>query len=335
MNISVVIPTCNRKSNLLALLNNLNESTTSLQEVIIIDSGEENLSAVDCSVFRKLQIGYFHSEKSVCVQRNIGINKSSSDWIFICDDDIEVPVDYLEKLSLHISKHPEAGAVSGLVLQKENDEWTSQYIERSAKVLLWKYVFQLGIWGTIECPGNNFIMGKVKDHYKQKGNHISKAGWPVLTDFTSPYFITPVYGLGASLIKKEWLLNSPYDEVLDKNGIGDHYGVAGGFPGPGIHIVTDAFVYHHQEIKNRLLNPLQHYRRLLALDYFTGPGKSLHRIKKRWLIWSLFGNLIYTFFSMNSKMIKAAFKSFWIVSLGKNPYREASQKNLKTIEPQL
>ena len=134
MNISVVIPTCNRKSNLLALLNNLNESTTLLQEVIIIDSGEENLSAVDCSVFRKLQIGYFHSEKSVCVQRNIGINKSSSDWIFICDDDIEVPVDYLEKLSLHISKHPEAGAVSGLVLQKENDE--CHFLAVNVKVLI-------------------------------------------------------------------------------------------------------------------------------------------------------------------------------------------------------
>jgi GT2 family glycosyltransferase len=335
MNISAVIPTCNRKSNLLALLKNLNDSTFPLHEVIIVDSGEEKLSAQEHSVFKNLQIQYLHSEKSVCIQRNLGINKASSQWIFICDDDIEVPIDYLQKLTSHISNEPLSGAVSGLVMQKEKSEWTSQYVERSAKTLLWKYFFQVGIWGKIECSANNFLMNRIKKYYTKKGNHLSKAGWPVLTNFSGKYFTTPVYGLGASLIKKEWLLSSPYDEVLDKHGIGDHYGVAAGFPEPGIHIITDAFVYHHQETTNRLQNPLQYYRRVLALDYFTGPGKNLHRIKKRWLIWSLLGNLTQIIFSMNSTMLKAAFKSFWIVTFGENPYRKAAKKNLKIVEPQL
>jgi len=334
MNISVVIPTCDRKLNLLALLKNLNDSTFPLHEVIIVDSGEEKLSAQEYSVFKKLQIQYLCSEKSVCIQRNIGINKASAEWIFICDDDIEVPADYLQKLTAHISNVPASGAVSGLVLQKEKGEWTSQYAERSAKTLLWKYFFQLGIWGKIECSANNFLIKRIKEYYRGKGNHLSKAGWPVLTDFSGNYFTTPVYGLGASLIKKQWLLNSPYDEVLDKHGIGDHYGVTAGFPEPGIHVVTEAFVYHHQETKNRLQNSLSYYRRVLALDYFIKqPGKKLHIIKKRWLTWSLFGNLIYAIFSINTVMIKAAFKSLIVVSIGKNPYHEAAKTNQKVIEP--
>ncbi|HEX6846307.1 MAG TPA: glycosyltransferase [Chitinophagaceae bacterium] len=333
--ISVVIPTCNRKSNLLALLRNLNDSTFPVQEVIVVDSGEERLLPGEYSALKNIKIEYLVSERSVCVQRNIGINKATSPWIFLCDDDIEVPASYLQKIAEHISNHPEAGAVSGLVLQREKSEWTGEYIERSATVLTWKYFFQLGIWGTIECKANNFVIKKIKKYYAEKGNHISKAGWPVLTNFSGGHFTTPVYGLGASLIKREWLLKSPYDEVLDKHGVGDHYGVAAGFPAPGIHILTGAYVYHHRDTKNRLQSPLQYYRRALALDYFKGPGQNLHRIKKSWLLWSLFGNLLHTFFSLNAGMSKAAFKSFWIVGFGKNPYKEAAKKKLKIVEPQL
>jgi glycosyltransferase involved in cell wall biosynthesis len=334
MNISVVIPTCNRKSNLLNLLKNLNESTYPLHEIIIIDSGDDNFTTGEFSHFQNLHIEYQRSERSVCIQRNIGIRKAKSPLVFLCDDDIEVPLDYLQKLTAHISDNPEAGAVSGLVLQKENNKWVSQYNETSIKNLIWKYIFKLGIWGSIESSANNLVSQKLKNYYKQKGNHLSKAGWPVLINFSGKYFITPVYGLGASLIKKEWLLNSLYDEVLDSHGIGDHYGVAAGLPGK-IHIVTDAFVYHHQEKTNRLKTSLQYYRRVLALDHFIRQGRLPEEIKRRWLAWSLFGNFIQSVFSMNFIMLKPAFKSLYIVCFGKNPYDKATKKNKKVIEPDL
>jgi len=334
MNISVVIPTCNRKSNLLALLKNLNDSTYPLYEIIVVDSGEENLLPEDL-IFRKLEIQYLRTEKSVCIQRNTGIRKAKSQWIFLCDDDIEMPADYLQKLIDHITDHAEVGAVSGAVLQKENNEWKSQYVEKSGIVLMLKYIFQLGIWGTIECSDKNIFTRGIKKYYKNKGNHLSKAGWPVLTDFSGKYFTTPVYGLGASLIKKEWLINSPYEEALDRHGIGDHYGVAAGFPVQCIHVVTDAVVYHHQDTKNRLQKSLQYYRRALALDYFIKTKESLYKIKKRWLAWSLFGNFIYIIFTANFRMIYAAFKILLIVSFGKNSYYTTAKKNLKIAEPQL
>jgi glycosyltransferase involved in cell wall biosynthesis len=117
VDISVVIPTCNRKSRLLSLLGNLQQSSHPVREVLIVDSSDTKLSPEDYGAFSGLPITYIESEKSVCIQRNTGIRRASSDWIFLCDDDIEVPPDYLQKLVSHVSIHQETGAVSGLVLQ--------------------------------------------------------------------------------------------------------------------------------------------------------------------------------------------------------------------------
>jgi glycosyltransferase involved in cell wall biosynthesis len=48
-----------------------------------------------------LPIQYILSEKSVCIQRNIGIRKAETPWVFLCDDDVEVPPDYLQQLVAH------------------------------------------------------------------------------------------------------------------------------------------------------------------------------------------------------------------------------------------
>jgi glycosyltransferase involved in cell wall biosynthesis len=332
MQITVVIPTYNRKAALLSLLNNLNQSISPTNEVIIVDSGNDNLKSIDYSAFENLKVIYLRSESSVCIQRNTGIRFASSEWIFICDDDIEVPNDYLSMLITHIKYHPEAGAVSGSVLQHEENKWTSSYNLSSAKDLLLRYVFKLSIWGKIDVKQNNFIIKKIKNYYSAKGNHISKSGWPVITDFSGDFFITPVYGLGAALIKKSWLELSPYDEILDKHGIGDNYGVSIGFPEIGVHVLNDAFVFHHQETANRLQKPLQYYRRILALDYFIKTKKNIGHVKWRWLLWSLFGNLVISIVKQDKIMIRPAYKSLVMVLFGQNPYC----KNAATvIEPLL
>jgi len=335
MNISVVIPTCNRTSNLLALLKNLNDSTFHLYEVIIVDSGEERLPAQEYSVFKNLQIQHLYSEKSVCIQRNLGITKAISEWILLCDDDIEIPNDYLQKLISHINLYPDTGAVSGNWLQLEKNEWKATYPEKSAIGLFWKFIFQLSIWGEINCSENNMLIKKIKQYYNRKGNHISNAGWPVVTDFSGEYFITPVYSLGASLIKKDWLLHSPFDEVLDRHGIGDNYGVIMSFPDSHIHVLNNTFVYHHQEPVNRLQKPLQFYRRTLALDYFIKTKDNLKKIKTRWLAWSITGNLIRFIFSANGMLIKAAIKSIIKIVSGNNPYYKAAKEKRKVVEPLL
>jgi hypothetical protein len=176
------------------------------------------------------------------------------------------------------------------------------------------------------------LIKKIKNHYQQKGNHISKAGWPVITDFSGHYFLSPVYGLGASMVKKDWLMQSPYDEVLDRHGIGDNYGVAIAFPAIGIHVLNDAFVYHHQEPANRLQRPLQYLRRVLALDYFIKTKPRLRHIKKRWLLWSLAGNLLAFIFVRDGIMIRPALKSIWLIAFSRNPYYKAAKNKERVVQ---
>lgn len=335
MDISVVIPTCNRKQRVLQLLQNLHRSVHPIREVIIVDSGEDRLGATDLAPFSGLSIHYLPSEKSVCIQRNKGIRMAGGDWIFLCDDDIEMPADYLQKIAGHVAAHPEAGAVSGLVMQWVDEEWKANYAIHSSFALVWSYIFQLSIWGQIVCSRNNFLIRKVISYYQRRGNHISRAGWPVVTDFGDAYFSTPVYGLGASVVKKEWLLRSPYEEVLDRHGMGDNYGVNAGFPATGVHVLNDAFVYHHREPENRLQRPLQYYRRMLALHYFMKTKERLKPVRKSWLLWSLAGNVL-TFIRMrDSVMIHAAMKTFWQITFERNPYYKAAKTNKKVVEPVL
>lgn len=334
MQISVVIPTCNRKSRLISLLKNLDQSTFPVWEVVIVDSGEDLLMPADYAELCHLDIRYIRTEKSVCIQRNTGIRQATGSWIFLCDDDIEVPAGYLQLLSEHIAKYPQAGAVSGQVLQKEGNEWVAKYPERSAKRLLWKYIFQLSIWGEIECA-DNFWVRRIKKYYQQKGNHISKAGWPVNTNFSGEYFICPVYGLGASLVRRDWLLHSPYEEVLDRHGIGDNYGVAAGFPSQGIHVLNRAHVYHHQEPVNRLQRPLQYLRRVLALDYFIETKLKLQHTSRVRLLWSLTGNLLSYILVRDGIMIRPAFQALWRIATKRNPYSRAARLNQRRAEPAL
>ena len=335
MDISVVIPTCNRKQRLLLLLQNLHQSIHPLREVIIVDSGEDRLEPPDFATFPNLHIHYLASEKSVCIQRNKGIQIARGEWIFLCDDDIEMPADYLQHIADHTAAHREAGAVSGLVMQLEGGEWKANYTIHSSFALVWNFIFQLSIWGEIRCGKNNFLVRSITNYYQRKGNHISKAGWPVITNFEGEYFRTPIYGLGASVVKREWLLRSPYEEVLDRYGIGDNYGVNIGFPATGVHVLNYAFVYHHQAPENRLQRPLRYYRRTLALHYFIKTKERLKFVRKYWLLWSLTGNLL-TFIHMRDRgMIRAVLKTIRQIALGRNPYYIAAKANKKVAEPML
>ncbi len=329
MQISVVIPTCNRKARLLQTLQSLNGTAHPVQEVIIVDSGEDRLESTDIERFSNLPIEYLSSEKSVCIQRNKGIQRAKNEWIFLCDDDVEVPADYLGKLVAHIQKY-DAGAVSGQWMQPSGKEgWQASWPELSSFQLFRKYLFRLSIWGEIKTR-SNFITR----YYERKGNHVSKAGWPVITQMSGEYFVTPVYTLGASLVKRDWLLQSPFDEVLDPHGIGDNYGVALGFPKVGIHIVNAAQVLHHQSQSNRLQRSLQYYRRALALDYFARTKENLQHVRKRWILWSLYGNLLSFLWAGDRLLIKASFAAMRKIIRGKNPYYNGSRKGRKVVEPE-
>ncbi len=320
MEVSVVVPTCNRRERLLSLLGDLSRSTHPIREILIVDSSDEKLRPADYAHVAGAPIQYVEAgRKSVCVQRNLGIRRARGAWVFLCDDDIEVPNDYLAKLAQHVDAHPEAGAVSGLCLEKDDSGWKSEFPVTSSPGLLWRYLFQLGVWGEIRPRGP--LIDLIADRYRRRGNHLSRAGFPVLVDFSEPYFRTPIYALGASVVRRDWLLGSPYDERLDSHGMGDNYGVALGFPQEGIHVVTGASVRHHKEATNRLVDAEAYARRLMALHYFIRSRTELvtMNVQERFFLWSLFGQIVFHTGARNRRLAIAATSTFITVIRGQNP----------------
>ena len=244
-----------------------------LYEVLLIDASDDRRQAsVLRQEFAGHSIQWFESIPSVCIQRNIGIERASGDWVLLLDDDIDLEADYILKLERYILANGGCGAVAGRLMQLESGTWTDQYPIKSFNELCWRFIFQLSVWGRIDkvrVPGvMKWCFEIINDFYRRKGNTLSLAGWPLITQWDASIVRTTIYSLGASLIKKEWLANA-YDEVLDPYGIGDNYGAALHFPsGQQIHILGDARAYHHRVSENRLERTLASYRRILALHYF-------------------------------------------------------------------
>jgi len=320
LDVSAVIPTRNRRARVLAQLRRLAGSTHPLREVLVVDASDDKLTAADLAPFSSVRLRYLEAPKGVCVQRNIGIAAASSPWILLLDDDVEVPADYLVRLGEHISQHPEAGAVSGVVMEGHDGAWRAQFPERSDLVLFWKYLFKLGMWGEPRPRGR---LGRaVAARYHEAGNHLAKSGWPVLVEMDAPFFRTPIYPLGASLVKRAWLLASPYDESLESHGLGDNYGVAIGFPAEGIHVVAAVEARHQRAPENRLARAAAAERRMFALDYFIRTREPLAAkgVRPAWFLWSLVGATVLEVAGRHGEMAGAFGRTLWRVARGRNPY---------------
>ncbi len=318
MEVSVVIPTCDRPDRLRALLGDLGRQTLRPRQILIVDASDRKLEAGAVAALGP-GVVYLEGPRSVCVQRNLGIRRATAPWIFLCDDDIELPPDYLARLAAHAAAHPAAGALSGLVLEKLAGGWSGRFPERSALVAAWKLLFGMGIWGPIGAGGP---LGRaIGARCRARGNHLARSGWPVITEMEGDCFRTPVYGLGAAVVRRDWLLASPFDESLDSHGIGDNYGVALGFPPEGIHVVTGAEARHHRAAVNRLADGVAQERRVLALDYFIHTRTALDHARTGALLWSLVGAGLLHAASRNPTAARAMFRAFARLAAGRNPYR--------------
>ena len=340
MEISVVIPTYNRQESLDRLLTSLSAQQQKPLEVIIIDGGSEKIAINRVRYkFPNLEFVYDTSPPSVCIQRNAGILLAKGSHVFLCDDDIELSADYILKLAFYLKQNPSVGIVTGSVLQKNaKGIWVSNFPLASFGSLCWKFIFQQSIWINLESISTNFLTKIpyrfISNFYKKRNNTFSLAGWPVITEFSYPVYTTSFYGIGASLINKEWLLNSPYDETLDNYGIGDHYGILCKVPEfPGVHVNTETYAFHHKNTENRLPDELVYYRRVLALHYFMRNNKRFSYGNRLWLLWSLVGNGISQIRQTDGLRFKASIKLIWMIIANKNPYVLASLRKEKTVCP--
>lgn len=338
MKISAVIPTRNRPANLKVALRSLADQTRRPDEILVVDSSDDKQSILKLKEeFADAPVLWMDSKASVCLQRNAGIRSASGDWIFLCDDDIQLPPDYLEKLENCARSKPEYGVLCGRLLELEEEVWKDQYPVTELKELLFRFIFQLPVWGKVDEVRTAWILrpfyAMLKWFYRMRGNGFTIAGWPLITDWNGEVVHTSIYSLGANLIRKEWLLNSPYDEVLDSSGIGDNYGVALNFPGEKqIHVVTSTEAYHHKAMRNRVENSLAYFRRILALHYFMLRKNRITFFKTAVFVWSLCGNVLLFVVKGNRPLLKATWKAIRLIICGRNPYWVGFSKNEKVVE---
>jgi GT2 family glycosyltransferase len=324
-------------------MRSLSEQDYPVKEVIVVDASD---APPDINALRQqfpgLNIFCLTSEAAVCIQRNKGIRRASSPHIFLCDDDMELPADYISRLMFHIRQHPQSGAVSGLVVEtgrKENP--TSQFPAISFKNLLWNFLFQLTVWADLKSvPANRFTrlpLSLMKRFYTARGNNFTLAGWPLISNFGGPFYQTAIYGLGASIIRREWLLKSPFDEILDRHGIGDNYGVAVNFPQESpITVLTNTHAFHHKISDNRLPSELVYFRRILALHYFMVKSKRFSALNRGFLRWSLVGNWLSQILREEKKLARVTARALKLIVTGRNPYLLAWRKRESGIvEPEI
>jgi glycosyltransferase involved in cell wall biosynthesis len=325
--ITVVVPTRNRGASLDRLLRALERQTRRPDEVIVVDAsdpptGEPGALA---RAHPALPVTHLPMRPDVCAQRNQGIRLASGSHVLLCDDDIEPPPDYLEKLSVHLSTHPDVGAVTGMVLESSGPgSFSSGFPEPRLRHLVFAWIFQLTVWADVERARARglpaIVLGPLKRWYRARGNTWSLAGWPLVTQRDGDVLHTATYGLGASLVRRDWLLASPYDERLGAHGIGDNYGVALGFPGrTPITVLVDLRVLHHREPSNRPDSNEVFVRRVTALDYFMRTNPRFSRSARAWLAWSLVGQSLAFALRGPRGRLRSAARALGIVLSGRNP----------------
>ncbi len=310
--VSVVIPTRNRLDSLNRTLASIEKQTFVPNEVIIVDSSDFAIQKNQLlGNFNNSVLQIIHSKPSVCEQRNIGIKKCTSNYIFLCDDDIEISENYLESLVLFLESNPNEVVCSGLIMENKNNLWTYCEPKKSIFNLFLAYIFGFSVGFEIDRKQfyENYFTKKIVDFYIKKGNFISKSGWPIITNFKEDVFKTPIYGLGASIIKAENLKKVLFDTAFYENGIGDNYDLTIGL-NHKINVIKSAKAYHYREKTNRINNDKAYFYRVAALHYILKKHQRFSVQNLIFLFWSLAGNSVI--FLLNGK-IKIFFYNFELI----------------------
>lgn len=115
--ISVVIPTYNRASELKETLNSLSKFSKSLNEVVIVDQSKTTETRNLVKSMKNKKIKYIFSKTpSITIARNLGVKKSSKSSKIVCfiDDDVTLGENYFLEILKIFNEHPNAKGAAGV-----------------------------------------------------------------------------------------------------------------------------------------------------------------------------------------------------------------------------
>ncbi len=121
MRFSIVIPTINRKDELLLMLLSLKEQTFKNFEVLVIDQNSNNLIELLVNRFKNdLSIKHIKAPAlGASNARNVGIENAIGDILTFPDDDCEYPITLLEEISSYFN----ANKIDGITVPAKDKEF--------------------------------------------------------------------------------------------------------------------------------------------------------------------------------------------------------------------
>ena len=137
-----IIATRNRDDHLLDAVRSLIEQTVLPAELCIVDSSDETPARAEierlCAEVG-LELDYVHpAPRGLTVQRNVGIDRTTGDPVFLIDDDVRMAPNVHEEILAEYERWgPELGGVRGVLLQPPTTSWPLR---------LWRRLFGMGGW---------------------------------------------------------------------------------------------------------------------------------------------------------------------------------------------
>jgi GT2 family glycosyltransferase len=137
-----VIATRNRPDYLLATVRSLVEQTVLPRELCIVDSSDETPSRPEIEELCRnagIDLEYVHpAPRGLTVQRNLGIDRTEGDPVFLIDDDVRLAEDVHEQVLAEYERWgPELGGVRGAPVHPPSP---------GPLTILWRKLFGLGGW---------------------------------------------------------------------------------------------------------------------------------------------------------------------------------------------
>lgn len=149
--ISVVTPTFRRPAEVSALLENLAEQSFLPLQVILVDGAppdevETQLAVTNASHLLPFEIHYVRDCGGTAVQRNVGIELASGDYIALIDDDVRLNEDFFARM-VEVFRSDKPKRIGGIVGYRTNQHFGAEDSMR------WRWYKRLRLLKTYE-PGH-------------------------------------------------------------------------------------------------------------------------------------------------------------------------------------
>lgn len=139
-NTSLIIPTKNRSSQVIQLIERLNNLNINFNDLLIVDSSDDlhsNKISLEC---KKRNIKYFKTKSSTSYQRNFGMSKMSRNkFVMFMDDDVVLFDNTFKKMDSCIEKFQNNKNIAGFGFNQIAKE-KETFLEKIKSFKLFKYL---------------------------------------------------------------------------------------------------------------------------------------------------------------------------------------------------